>query len=235
MCTAKWVKMLVHCVEQHLISLPFVFYLFLFFFERVMCHLSENYGAWCSPQEFLIEIQQSIPNVILIAKQDALIVEEMIRSAARDGTGFGLDEFTSQGVFNRKFLRETTILVASWEDGGQPIGTMLLGPSAVCRSANLLMNFYLIVEPGHRHNGVGTCLSTQMELLANRLGYEGILLDLYQCDVTALEWLRKRDYRVTGSLPDCGYIKGRGYVDCVLLYKDFHFKSKYWLLAIMCD
>ncbi len=159
--------------------------------------------------------------------EDVLTVEGLIRKAAREGTGFGLDEFTSQGLFNRKFLRETSLLIASWEDGGQPIGAVLLGPSAVCRSTNLLMNFYLLVDCEQRRHGIGTGLFHQMELLANRLEYEGILLDVYQSDGKALEWLQKQGYHVTASLPDCGYIKGQGYVNCLLLYKDFHFKSKY--------
>ncbi len=159
-------------------------------------------------------------------RDDVMAVESLIRNAALLGEGFGIDEFTQQGIFNRKLLRRTSCIVGSFQENGPVIAAVLLGPSAVCRSANNLLNFYPIVAQEHRRHGIANILLEEVELFAREVGYDGILLEVYQSHSAVLQWFSKHNYHVTASLPDCGYLKGQGYTNLLLLYKDFYITSK---------
>ncbi len=160
-------------------------------------------------------------------RDDVMTVESLIRDSALQGQGFGIDEFTEQGIFNRKLLRRTSCIVGSLHENGPVIAAVLLGPSAVCRGATQLLNFYPIVAKEYRRHGIANILLEEVELFAREVGYEGILLEVYQSDSAVLQWFSKHNYHVTASLPECGYLKGQGYTNLLLLYKDFYITSKF--------
>ena len=163
-----------------------------------------------------IRIEEAVP-------EDYLTIEEMIRQSALEGRGFGLDEFTENGLFNRNLLRNSHAVVARLEPGGLPIGVALAGASAVCRVESKLMNAYIVISPTYRGNGVGTVLMETLVDIAKSLGYEGMLIDVYQTESKTISWSKKMGFRVTGSLPESGYVKGHGFVDVLLLYREFKF------------
>ena len=166
-----------------------------------------------------IYIEEADPN-------EYITIEEMIRQSAREGRGFGLDEFTETGLFNRKLLRNSHAVVARLEPGGAPVGVTVSGTSAVCRVENKLMNGYIVISPSFRGKSVGTALMKTLVNVAKSLGYEGMLIDVYQTESRTISWSKKLGFCVTGSLPECGYVKGQGFVDALLLYREFKFDSK---------
>ena len=163
-----------------------------------------------------IRIEEAVP-------EDYLTIEEMIRQSALEGRGFGLDEFTENGLFNRNLLRNSHAVVARLQPGGLPVGIALAGASAVCRVESKLMNAYIVIKPTYRGNGVGTALMGTLVDVAKSLRYEGMLMDVYQTESKTISWSKKMGFRVTGSLPESGYVKGQGFVDTLLLYREFKF------------
>ena len=162
------------------------------------------------------------------APGEYLMIEEMIKQSAREGRGFGPDEFTETGLFNRRLLRNRNshAVIAHLEPGGPPIGVSLIGTSAVCRVENKLMNGYMVISPSHRGKGVGSALMNALVDVAKSLEYEGMLIDVYQTESRTISWSKKMGFCVAGSLPECGYVKGQGFVDVLLLYREFKFDSK---------
>ena len=165
-----------------------------------------------------IQVEEAMP-------EDYLAIEEMIRHSAMEGRGFGLDEFTKTGVFNRNLLRNSHAVVARLEHGGAPIAATIFGTSAVCRTENKLMGGYIVVSTSHRGSGVGTKLMNTLVVIAKTLGYEGMLMDVYRSESRTISWSKRMGFYVTGSLPDCGYVKDQGYVDSLLLYREFKFDT----------
>ena len=69
--------------------------------------------------------------------------------------------------------------------------------------------------------GLESILVEAMINISKELKFEGLLLDVYQTEWKFMGLLMDMGFKVTGSLPKCGYVKGKGYVDSILLYKEF--------------
>ncbi len=158
-------------------------------------------------------------------EQDYIAIEELIREAATEGRGFGLDEFAPTGAFNRNLFRDrrSHAAVVRLSPSDAPIAALVFGTSAVCRTENKLMSGYIAVSKLHRGSGVGTLLLKTLINTAKTLGFEGVLFDVYQTESRTISWSKRHGFHVTGSLPECGYVKNQGFVDALLMYREFQF------------
>ncbi len=159
--------------------------------------------------------------------EDYLTIEGFIRQAALEGHGFGVDEFTDSGTFNRNLFRDkrTHAVVARTGSDGRIVGAVIFGTNSVCRTENQLMGGYIAVPTEHRGVGVGTLLANTLIDTARSLRYEGVLLDVYQSESRTIAWSTRLGFHVTGSLPHCGYVRRQGYVDSLLFCREFKFDS----------
>ena len=148
------------------------------------------------------------------------LVENMIRNLAETGRMIGIDEFTHSGLWNRKFLRKTYVLGA-YNNKNKLLGVALFGPSSITRTDSIIMSGYIILDLGHHLLGLESILVEAMINISKELKFEGLLLDVYQTEWKFMGLLMDMGFKVTGSLPKCGYVKGKGYVDSILLYKEF--------------
>ena len=144
----------------------------------------------------------------------------MIRNLAETGRMIGIDEFTHSGLWNRKFLRKTYVLGA-YNNKNKLLGVALFGPSSITRTDSIIMSGYIILDLGHHLLGLESILVEAMINISKELKFEGLLLDVYQTEWKFMGLLMDMGFKVTGSLPKCGYVKGKGYVDSILLYKEF--------------
>ena len=155
-----------------------------------------------------------------IAKTQYKTVEKNIAEAARSGYMIALDEFLGNGTWNRKFLKRTH-LIGAYSSSGDLIGQGMFGPSAICRTESLVMGCYILVDSERKYQGLEEVMVENMIEIARKLEFEGILFDVYRTETKFVALLLDMGFKVTGSLPECGYMKDAGYVDSLLLYKEF--------------
>ena len=146
--------------------------------------------------------------------------EELWRSAAERGEGFGMDEFEDTGYFHRKFFRESNILVVE-DTAGKIHATSIFGPSTLSRAVKtVLATNYVAVDKSSVKLKIGqTLLEHSLKILKNE-GYKGIISDTYIENHKMLRLLKKLNFGFRGSLPQCAYIKGYGPSDSLIVYKD---------------
>ena len=155
-----------------------------------------------------------------ITESEYLTAEKNIARAAKSGYMIALDEFLDNGSWNRKFLKETHV-VGVFNSNENFIAQCMIGPSAICRTESLVMGCYVLVSPEHQNQGLEQVLIEQMIFIARKLKFEGILFDVYRTEFKLMTLLIEMGFKITGSLPECGYIKDAGYVDSLLLYYEF--------------
>ena len=151
-----------------------------------------------------------------------LEVEGMIREFATRGEYFGVDEFTKDGYYNRRLLVNTHMLVAKTSTGTLA-GAALFGGCRTNRSKKIPnARLYLFVSPTHRELGKGRALFDRSMKVIKDLGYEGVSSDLFpNCHVGAA-MLRRRGFVPCGSLMSSACVKGLGFSDAMLFYKDLN-------------
>ena len=151
----------------------------------------------------------------------------MIRNAAESGRMMsGIDEFTHSGLNNLepKVSHEnskTYVMGAYNHENNILLGVAVFGPSSITRTDSIIMSGYIILDLDHHFLGLESILVEAMINISKELKFEGLLLDVYQTEWKFIGLLMDMGYKVTGSLPKCGYVKGKGYVDSILLYKEF--------------
>ena len=155
-------------------------------------------------------------------RQEVEVVENMIWAAARDGDGFCLNEFCPKdGHFLHKFILEPTVVVAT-DHYGNVIGSAICGISGVTRVPGSLFAAYFIVQKSERRKGVATALLDVVCELSMKNGCDMLLFDVFANNPPAMEWLYKRGFVTTGSIPHCGYVANRGYTSTLLMYKQLY-------------
>ncbi len=171
-------------------------------------------------QRFLGKKIPGVKGELGLGEAEAEKAENFIRKSAREGHVMALDEFLDNGIWNRKLLKETHV-VGIFDTKNDLVGLMLFGASGVCRTESLVMGGYLLLEKGHRVEPVQRRLMDIMTDIARTLSFEGVLLDVYRTETDFMSLLLDLGFKVSGTLPECGYVKDKGYVDSVLLYKEF--------------
>lgn len=86
---------------------------------------------------------------------------------------------------------------------------------------SLVMGCYILVDSERKYQGLEEVMVENMIEIARKLEFEGILFDVYRTETKFVALLLDMGFKVTGSLPECGYMKDAGYVDSLLLYKEF--------------
>ena len=203
-------------------------FIHLCFLQLQLAALNESSDLSILNQQLPLEpVSQQIAlpsDEILLVKEvprdDYLPVEKIIRRAASSGRVFGIDEFTEKGLWNRKFLRRTYVL-GLYNVVNDLQGVVLFGPSSICRTDSVLVSGYIALEPDCRHKGIETQLMRLVEKLTQQLNFEGVLMDVFRTEFEFMSLLMDMGYTVTGSLPKCGFVKGKGHTDSLLLYKEF--------------
>ena len=191
---------------------------------RKLCEFKGADGKFGKLQELLSEGKSlSGKHVYLeLAGAGALEVEEMIRAAAQRGEGFALDEFDQDGLLNRKLLKQSATLVARRVSDHVLIGGSVVGPSALARARDPTnLAGYIIVGEKFRRCGYGTEIAELCEKLAKDLGYINITSDvLYNPEaMPGFKLALRRQYVVTGELPQCAYVKGVGLTGSFIMFK----------------
>lgn len=158
----------------------------------------------------------------MATSSDIVQVERAIHEAACKGNGFCMDELTPEGFFNAKLLWDKNILVAKYPGSGEVLAAVLFGPSALCRSPGTpQVGGYMLLKEKYRNQGMGTALMDYCISLAQFLNYKGILIDVLAMNYKAQCMAIKSGFKIVGTLPNCGYVKGRGLTDSIMFYHNF--------------
>ena len=142
-------------------------------------------------------------------QMDVWDAQHVMRACAMEGDGFGVDEFTSDGVYNEKVIKDCHYWVVRREKGGEMVAFVLAGTNGHCRSlGHQQANGVIIVLKPYRKQGVGRLLLEFCETHCQTLGYKHILTDVLATNLAGLALMRKRDFVVTGSVPHSCFVKG---------------------------
>ena len=143
----------------------------------------------------------------------------MMRSAAEQSDGFAIDEFNEKGHFNRKFFYDSNVVVAKTSDD-VIVATAIFGPNKLCRARNeKQIAIYTLVNPDFRRKGLGSAFLKYFSKEAKKAGCTSILTDAFATNVAAHQLLYKNDFIITGTLPQCGMLKNKGYTDSFLFWR----------------
>ena len=156
-------------------------------------------------------------------KMDIWEVQDVLRDCALEGEGFGLDEFTPDGVFNEKHILNCKYwVVRKMQDEGL-VACILSGENGHIRSFNKCQAAgAIIVLKEYRRLGLGSELLQYCIDQGQVMGYKYILTDVLACNTAGLALMKKGKFLMTGTIPKSCQVKGqRGYTDCYLHWKQF--------------
>ena len=160
---------------------------------------------------------------MLADEEDMWRVEELIRDCAQRGDGFGLDEFTDNGYFNRKFTPESHVVVVKNKDDAM-VAAVIFGTSSLCRSPEAgQVGGYFIVSRGFRGQGLGKAILRMCIEKARELGYVAILTDVFVTNEGALRLMRKEGFFITATLPNAAVVKDIGFTDTYLFWRSLKY------------
>ena len=148
-------------------------------------------------------------------------IHKLFRNAAANGNGYATDEFTEEGLLNQRLLREVNTVGVYAQNGGAVIAAAVFGLSAIPRVPEKSCGGYVIVKEAHQRQGLGTQLLHLIEEHAKNTKREGLIFDVFLSNKSAIQWLCKEQYLITGTIPNAGVVKNR-FTDTVLMYKDFN-------------
>ena len=147
-------------------------------------------------------------------------IQDILRGCAENGDAFGIDEFTSSGIYNEKLIRNCNYWVVRNESNKEMLAVILSGESGVCRShnPNQAAGAIIVLKP-YRKQSLGHHLLNFCEAQAQALGYRYILTDVLASNTSGLSLMRKHKFAITGTIPSSCFVKGHGYTDCFLHWK----------------
>lgn len=149
-------------------------------------------------------------------------IHELYQTAARNGEGYACDEFTDDGLLTHRLLREVQTLGVFRPEGGKPVGAAILGLAAIPRTPDRSVAGYLVVAPQHSGAGIGNKLLQHTEEYAQALKKDGVLFDVFANNGKAIQWLVRKGYVITGTIPNTGVFRDRGFTDAFLMYKNLN-------------
>ena len=151
---------------------------------------------------------------------DVWTAQQVIRNNAIEGSSFGLDEFTPDGVFNEKFFRNCGYWLVRRVHDGKLVAVLLAADAGLTRSpGSKQANGVIIVAKAFRRMGLGSDLLRLCEAQAGTLGYQYVLTDVLACNTAGLGLLRKSGFFTTATLPKACFVSGRGYCDSFVQWK----------------
>ncbi len=150
--------------------------------------------------------------------EDINNIEHLIRVCATEADGFGIDEFKPDGHFNHRLMHEAMVLlVLDMEDN--LLGAVIYGSSKLSRVRNALFTAYFIIKKEARRRGIASLLLAAVADISATMYCDTLLFDVYITNHVGIKWLCKNGFHCTGSIPQCGYVKGQGFTDCFLFQK----------------
>ena len=150
-------------------------------------------------------------------ESDTVFAEELIREASRNGEGFALDEFKPNGQFNRAFFKNCHLAVLC-DSQMAIVGIALYGLSMLVRTQiKETSHIYVIIRKANQNQGLGQQLLQEMSKVIRSMGYTKIMTDIYTENHKAMHMLSKANFVVTATIPECGYLKGYGQCNSLIL------------------
>lgn len=161
-------------------------------------------------------------SVLQLAGHQAVLVEEMFRKAAEQGEGFAVDEFDLDGLHNRKFFRHSVTLAALRKQDNVIIGGAIIGVTSLAKAQQApSMGVYFVVNSTCRGQGYGKDIMRIVEKIARHLNYLNIVSDvLVDPKLSGLRLALNNGFYITGQLPNCAFVQGRGLTDSLVVFKN---------------
>ena len=190
-------------------------------------NILEGLCAWNELPEMEVNSALGLINIRTVRNTDEVLeAEKLIRESAEKGRGFGVDEFDSNGHFNRKFIRSTDIVIAEGT-GGEIVGCALVGPSNLSRMVTpVIAHHYLAVKDSCLNNGIATSLMKYCAKNMKSKGHKLLVSDTYLTDFKMIDMLRNNKWVFRGSMPYCGFLRGIGPTDSLIVYLPLWFIHK---------
>ena len=170
-----------------------------------------------------LKVEHSLPHGFTLRTANTSeykIIYDMLVDAANAGDGFGIDEYPTFALFNSHFLNSSTLLAVVRE--GDIIGAAVVGPSNLCRGDKPeVASVYIYLLHSFRGKGLGREMSDIIYKTLKDLGWKGILTQVLVTGNYPFQFLEKLGYISVGFLPYSAYVKGLGWTNSAVYYKDF--------------
>ncbi|CAH1790011.1 unnamed protein product [Owenia fusiformis] len=162
-----------------------------------------------------------------VDKTEYFEVFNMIKDAADNGVGFGIDEFPTFEYFMDSMSRGHIFCITE-NTSNDIVGMFTCIPSKYSRTQ--MSQFAAgpsIMKHGYRGIGIYGNIRDMSEDLAKELGYQGILGDMLEINQPIIDSYERYGYKLVAKIPRSSFVKGKGWVAAVAFYKPFSSDGKH--------
>lgn len=144
----------------------------------------------------------------------------MIKDAAENGDGFGVDEYPTEEQF-RQDLEDGDCFGIVCKESGTLLAAFILAISKFYRGSPSVVDPFIVVKKSERHNHIGEYCMRKVEDFSKRLGYIGLYVDTF-CDNHAMIRILSKigGYTRVGYLPAGGRVPSGRMVSSWVYYKE---------------
>ncbi|CAH1790012.1 unnamed protein product [Owenia fusiformis] len=148
-------------------------------------------------------------------------VYNIIKDAADDGVGFGIDDFPTFEYFVDCMARGHVFCITE-KASDKIVGMFTCIPSKYSRTPNSpFAAGPAIMKDGYRGIGIYGNIREISEDIAKELGYQGILGDMLEINQPIIDSYERYGYKLVARIPRSSFVKGEGWVAAVAFYKPF--------------
>lgn len=164
-------------------------------------------------------------NVVVdfMEERDVKESHALLNEVIEEGRAWPFEELLSREEFCGYFMSGTALVVRILDvgnSGTEVIGAFYVKSNFPGRSSHFA-NGGFITKKSYRRRGVGTLMAEVYKRVAKDLGYRAVLFNLvYTSNVASMKLWRKMGFKVVGTLPRVGRLKGLGYIDADMMFLD---------------
>ncbi|CAG2214719.1 uncharacterized protein [Mytilus edulis] len=145
----------------------------------------------------------------------------MIQEAAKNGEGYGIDEFDSEKEF-RKEIKGSHSFAIKCPDSGSFLAGVIIAVSKFYRGHGAIADPFVIVEKSERKQRLGEFALRKSLEFAKRLGYKGMYVDTFSNNVAMIKIIESiGGFEQVGCLPVGGKLQNGHVVGSVIFYCNF--------------
>ncbi|CAH1790013.1 unnamed protein product, partial [Owenia fusiformis] len=135
-------------------------------------------------------------------------VYNIIKDAADDGVGFGIDDFPTFEYFVDRMARGHVFCITE-KTTNAIVGMFTCIPSKYSRTPNSpFAAGPAIMKDGFRNIGIGGNIRRITEDIAKELGYQGFLGDTLEINQPILDSYERHGYKLVARIPRSSFVKG---------------------------
>ena len=149
-------------------------------------------------------------------------VYDLFEQASVSGNGYSKQSIPTKETMEVIIRNPGVRHIFVFRDGQQIAAAWFVEPSIYSRSASpICCDHWFVVSKSYRNSGLMTKNGPMFERVASSLGYEGTLTDVFTSNLQAFHATYNMKALGVGIIPYSGYLAGKGWMDMMILYRDY--------------